>query len=624
MNVLYASVGTAIHITQGVGGVGRDVCNKSNSDNGTVLSKSSSFPTISTAVDEISSTGSNTSNSLLPAMFINNNQTKQIKWMAIAAAATYYHSLSFPSTTSNKLSQSLSSPEFCNSLIQRAWGVLSSPYVKRLSLKMSQLWKRSGVVERVDLCGVTCYVIIAHDGKRDEMIQIALKRMQRKQTFSDRYNNRTRRSSGRRHNSMSNLSTIVETTSETYLEEEITNNSNRGIARNVPLQKNGEMRSKNVLRHEDNGYPLTDVILHLTGGGFFAHTIAGDLPYLMDWSRATNAIIVCPEYALLPEYKFPVALNQIYDIYRFLHMNGREGDPPMGFRTHKIIVTGESSGGNLAAALCVKLCMDNRKCANRDNSDSDDDNYSQDTVSENDNNMMKISDIQASSAMKLTEDTATAEVTAPLVENGPPLCSEIKPHTALTTDHVFIPESSSQINSTNIATSSTKNYAADSAIPLPNALMLCCPILNLSLYPKSPSRIIGASDPVLPSGLLEAISEAYVPSSIPSSSDSDTILDTVLVVSKKDPIASPYFAPDDVLSCFPSTRLFSDSTDPLLDDAVDFNTRLRRLGVDSNLRAVHNMPHAYWGLGIVGCFPEAEQVQQECEEFLIETFSHSV
>ena len=62
-------------------------------------------------------------------------------------------------------------------------------------------------------------------------------------------------------------------------------------------------------------YPKKDVIFHLTGGGFFAHTIAGDVPYLMDWSCATDAIVICPEYALLPEHTFPVAIEEITRVY---------------------------------------------------------------------------------------------------------------------------------------------------------------------------------------------------------------------------------------------------------------------------------------------------------------------
>jgi acetyl esterase/lipase len=120
---------------------------------------------------------------------------------------------------------------------------------------------------------------------------------------------------------------------------------------------------------------------------------------------------------------------------------------------------------------------------------------------------------------------------------------------------------------------------------LPDAIMLSCPALNLTLE-LSPSRVMGIEDPVLPSGLISAISDAYIPSA--------------LGTSKKDPLASPFYAPDD----------------PLLDDSIYFNRRLQSLGVESELRAASHMPHAYWGLGTAG-FPEAKQVQHECEEWLV-------
>ena len=141
---------------------------------------------------------------------------------------------------------------------------------------------------------------------------------------------------------------------------------------------------------------------------------------------------------------------------------------------------------------------------------------------------------------------------------------------------------------------------------MPDGIMLSCAALNLSLE-MSHSRIIGTEDPVLPSGLISAISDAYLPESF----------------SKKDPLASPFYASDAVLAQFPPALLFAGSNDPLLDDSVTFNERLRCCGVESELRAAHNIPHAYWGLGTAG-FPEAQQVQQECQEWLKRQFSCGV
>lgn len=61
--------------------------------------------------------------------------------------------------------------------------------------------------------------------------------------------------------------------------------------------------------------------------------------------------------------------------------------------------------------------------------------------------------------------------------------------------------------------------------------------------------------------------------------------------------------------------MFTSSNDPLLDDSVVFNERLCALGVESEVVASHNVPHAYLGLGTAG-FPEAVQVQNLAMDWL--------
>lgn len=54
----------------------------------------------------------------------------------------------------------------------------------------------------------------------------------------------------------------------------------------------------------------------------------------------------------------------------------------------------------------------------------------------------------------------------------------------------------------------------------------------------------------------------------------------------------------------------------MLDDSVDFNRRCCALGVDSELGAVSHMPHA----GVLAWhsrFPDAQQVQYECQEWCV-------
>jgi len=286
----------------------------------------------------------------------------------------------------------------------------------------------------------------------------------------------------------------------------------------------------------NKGFQRRDVILHLTGGGFFAHTIAGDLPYLLDWSASTNAVIIVPEYSLFP-HKYPDAINEVTQIYRALRFG--QAATLLGFQSDRIVVSGESVGGNLATALCVSLVMDHKE-----------------------GGFAELPRRRSAEFNDLEDDL------------GFSLCER---------------------------SNSGENTREMCNLDIPDALLLCCPALNLSLD-QTPSRIDGANDPVLPGALISTISASYLGG-----------------CSTTDPVASPYFAPDAVICNFPPTLIFTSSEDPLLDDSVAFNSRLRSLGVKSSLRAVHDLPHAFWALSTAG-IPEARQVQKECQQFLARVF----
>jgi len=438
-------------------------------------------------------------------------------WMPIAAAAASYYAIAGADATSSRAAQVLASPS--SDLIKRAWGTISLPSVKRLSLDVSRILKGAAVAEKIQICGINCFVL---SQAPFPALSAALKRYKRQ----------------KERKMVARLSTIEEILDDDSQEDR------------SPRQRRSSSSSQTA-------YETKDVIFHLTGGGWFSHTHAGDFSYLMSWSSATYAVIICPEYALLPEYTFPTAINQVCEVYCALL--SEDTDSLLGFRTGAIIVTGESAGGNLAAALCVKLYCDRLVpvCSPVENCE----------------NIIEYDDF--------TQDYHNAKF-----------------HQREHTPGISLSKSDAQdIVDGNFPVSLSKAR-------MPDAMMLSCPALNLCLSP-SPSRIMGVGDPVLPTGLLYSISKAYLPESCG--------------ISRSDPIVSPYFAPDCILRLFPPTLLYASSADPLLDDAVDFNTRLRRVGVESDLRSVPHMPHAFWGLGSAG-FPEAKQVHRECQRWLKEHF----
>ena len=88
-------------------------------------------------------------------------------------------------------------------------------------------------------------------------------------------------------------------------------------------------------------------IVHLHGGGW----VTGDLDYAdaicRTFAEAAGAAVVSVDYRLAPEHRFPVAVEDAMAVLRWVAA-GSEG---LGRR---IVVTGDSAGGNLAAVCAIQ------------------------------------------------------------------------------------------------------------------------------------------------------------------------------------------------------------------------------------------------------------------------------
>lgn len=89
------------------------------------------------------------------------------------------------------------------------------------------------------------------------------------------------------------------------------------------------------------------VILYLHGGGY----TCGGLDYAMGFGSMlvvqTGALVFCAAYRLAPEAPFPAALEDALEAYRYLLGKG--------YSANHITLCGESAGGGLCYALCLKL-----------------------------------------------------------------------------------------------------------------------------------------------------------------------------------------------------------------------------------------------------------------------------
>lgn len=95
----------------------------------------------------------------------------------------------------------------------------------------------------------------------------------------------------------------------------------------------------------------TPGVLWLHGGGY----ILG-MKEMVHMSRAVDlvkrfgAVVLAPGYRLAPFSPYPAAVDDCYEALRYLKRHA----PELGVRSDQLMVGGESAGGGLAAAVCIK------------------------------------------------------------------------------------------------------------------------------------------------------------------------------------------------------------------------------------------------------------------------------
>lgn len=91
------------------------------------------------------------------------------------------------------------------------------------------------------------------------------------------------------------------------------------------------------------------VFVNMHGGGFVMGSAEMDDAWCPVIADRASCLVVNIDYHLAPEYKFPAALYECYDILKWLYENPNV----LQVDKKRIAVGGHSAGGNLAAALCL-------------------------------------------------------------------------------------------------------------------------------------------------------------------------------------------------------------------------------------------------------------------------------
>lgn len=96
---------------------------------------------------------------------------------------------------------------------------------------------------------------------------------------------------------------------------------------------------------------LHPVIVQIHGGGWTWNSIYTGDRTARELAARSGCAVLSPDYSLSPEYKFPQALHECLAALRWVAASGRE----KGLDPDRMIVAGDSAGGNLALASALAL-----------------------------------------------------------------------------------------------------------------------------------------------------------------------------------------------------------------------------------------------------------------------------
>jgi acetyl esterase len=92
------------------------------------------------------------------------------------------------------------------------------------------------------------------------------------------------------------------------------------------------------------------IIIHFHGGGFISPLIPALEAYLWKDAKIYGAIVFAVDYRVAPEHKFPAAVDDSYNAFRWIASQGAE----LGGDTGRIVLMGNSAGANLVAVIAQK------------------------------------------------------------------------------------------------------------------------------------------------------------------------------------------------------------------------------------------------------------------------------
>ncbi|NWE09991.1 alpha/beta hydrolase, partial [Pseudomonas edaphica] len=96
------------------------------------------------------------------------------------------------------------------------------------------------------------------------------------------------------------------------------------------------------------GWPC---LLYMHGGGWVVGGLDSHDFICFELASALQVLVIAIDYRLAPEYPFPAAYQDCRAVWQAI----QAAQGPHAINLQRLVVMGDSAGGNLAAALCLGL-----------------------------------------------------------------------------------------------------------------------------------------------------------------------------------------------------------------------------------------------------------------------------
>ncbi len=324
----------------------------------------------------------------------------------------------------------------------------------------------------------------------------------------------------------------------------------------------------------------TKLVLDIPGGGFVAMEPRTNDDKLFAWAGKTGLPVLSLDYKKAPEFPYPYALNECFDVYRTIIASRGRCIGLSGEVVPKVVITGDSAGGNLATGLTLMII---------ESGSTETRQYQGQTPLPIPDGLiliypgldMNIGNWMSDEQMSLIKDKRMRRTNRAIISRkseqytlaaGTPHHSEDEDHTppkVMSPPAVHSPE---DMRPTSISLPSPQfSTAAPTLLSPPvSRTAHARPSTSSSFHPAPlktrlamSSMISYFNDRILSPEMMRAMIILYIgPHNRPDFST--------------EYLLSPILAPDSLLEKFPKTYFLTGERDPLVDDTVIFAGRLRR------------------------------------------------